>query len=300
MVNRQLRQMIGAMGTAGRLAGFIALLVSGCIGEVESEPAEDASLRAHLAGRGYDPRHVRFEDDRVFVEQDAFVMRADLLAEMALAANQTPETLVEKGYWRGGEVPYAKRIGFTFDDNVPEYLRNAVAAAGVEWSQPSTCVKMSKYFTEPGTHFVRVSYVFIPGHFSAWAQTGSGACPADVTPEQVRACAVAGRLMEISSDVWKETPTGPHARYDDAVAMAIHELGHILGFKHPFVTEGNRVHITGTGRVNPACDGNGSGCKVAYQTVMDYNENRELHLTADDVKSLQRIYHPSRPACRLP
>jgi hypothetical protein len=65
-----------------------------------------------------------------------------------------------------------------------------------------------------------------------------------------------------------------------------------------------RASVTGTGRANPACNGSGGTCKPAYASVMDYagvrEEDRELHLTPDDRKTAQRIYHPSRPTCTLP
>jgi hypothetical protein len=291
-----------------RFAGGGALLamvlgLGACQGQID-DAEENALIVDYLAQRGFDPTTIDFDGDRVLLTADSSVPR-DRVLEAMVSAPAGPagddDALVEKGYFRAGfGVPYAKKIGIRFDDNVPQYIRNAVNAAAVEWSGPSLCVKAGTHHTGPGTSFVQIGYYLTGGNSLASADSGFSACRQDQTdPHEVRNCAQLGTWIAFSTKYFPSSPT--FADTEEAHETAVHEFGHILGFQHPW--QGGAVHVTGTGWADPKCNGNGGTCKPKYPSVMDYLDNGpglDNHLTADDVKSLQKIYSRSRPTCTLP
>jgi hypothetical protein len=287
------------------LMAVLGLVVAGsaCEGPMgEIDQSADAPLIAHLVARGYSPDRIKFDGDRVWVEGDAWMTRQGLEAELAVAASPSDD-LVEKGYWRsGGTVPYAKQIGFQFAPNVPTYIRNAISAAASEWNGVTSCIGIGTHKQGPGTHFVQVGYVpEIRGGFAGSADVGYSSCRPDAPAVEQRNCARLGGSLTISEQVHPRNQVV--GSYDDMIRTALHEIGHILGFKHPYAPENEKIHVTGTGWVKASCTGSGGTCKPAYPSVMDESNapgGRELHLTADDLKTARYIYHPSRPTCTLP
>jgi hypothetical protein len=281
----------------------IAVLGAACEGPVgEIDQSADAPLLAHLVASGYRAELIRFDGDKVWVEEDAWMPRQGLLEQMAASGGAETE-LVEKGYWRtGGFVPYAKKIGFRFNDNVPQYLRDAVLSAASEWNGVSSCIGMGAHHSGAGTHFVEIYYVKeFKGGFAGSADGGYQHCRPEATAQDQYHCAHLGSNIGFSEEIFPRTP--PIGKYDEAISTALHEIGHVLGFKHPFDPEASKSWVPGTGRASASCPGNGGTCKPAYASIMDYSNapgGREHHLTADDRKTAQRIYHPSRPTCTLP
>lgn len=79
----------------------------------------------------------------------------------------------------------------------------------------------------------------------------------------------------------------------ERLATALHELGHSLGFSHPW----RGVRIAGTATNNGSLvNGPQECCLASYETIMDYAGDTQL--SADDVKAVgvrfkkQLIYLP--------
>ncbi len=86
-----------------------------------------------------------------------------------------------------------------------------------------------------------------------------------------------------AADVWFDTTYRASATFrSDFLHVALHEIGHALGLKHPFETEPNHSEI-----LTPEAD-NGAN------TVMSYDQNiRALKLGPLDIAAAQVLYGPA-------
>jgi hypothetical protein len=260
------------MVVAAVLAGMV-----GCQGAIEDN--DQARIERFLSAEGYEAKSLSFEEDRVYVSEDAFFPRAQLLGAMDGAR---AGGLVEKGYRYGGTlsriVPDARAMRIVFQEPVPELVKIAIRGAARTWNVPTKCINVSE--ENSGGRAVTIRYRPISG-----CQAGS-ASPALLGD---------GDIM-INSDWWesKDNALYPHCSFggdprpshDELQRVAIHELGHVIGFSHPAAP--NTLLIPGTRRSRKTCGPTG-GCKADYPTVMDYY-GEENGITVDDFKSAQLLH----------
>jgi hypothetical protein len=254
----------------GASALFLMLFLLGC---AEPAPTEDQQIAEFLAGRGYDPQAISYRGDRVYVAQDASIARARILAEMARSgqsAGGSGPQLVEKGYYRGGGVANALNVSYSFIGDVPQRLRDALAEAAARWSGPTDCIDIDAANTG---HNFEVSMQPLGGGFAGSADSGFST--------------LLGQNMQFDP-TWLAGAPDAEVR-----SAALHEVGHILGFQHPWQGQ----HIAGTA-MRGACDGNGPGCRPSYVSVMDYFE-RETALSLDD-KLMAVVTYGVEPPCTNP
>jgi hypothetical protein len=251
----------------GASALFLMLGLLACDGPA---PTEEQQITEFLAGLGYDPGAITHRGDRVYVAQDASIARARILAEMARSGQSAGGSgqLVEKGYYRGGGVASALNVSYSFIGDVPQRLRKALAEAAARWSGPTDCIDIDAANTG---HNFEVSMQPLGGGFAGSADSGFST--------------LLGQNMQFDP-TWLAGASDAEVR-----SAALHEVGHILGFKHPW--EGQ--HVPGTA-MRGACDGN--GCRPSYVSVMDYFGS-ETALSLDD-KLMAVVTYGVEPPCTNP
>jgi Met-zincin len=258
------------MATSRHWMGILAagLLAAACQGQIDgsTETEEQARIVEHLRAQGIHPDDVEFRGEDVVIEGDFILTRARILAGLAgRAASQADaddEALVLKGYRYRGLRPSVSPIGVRIPANVPLLVRHAVQSAARTWSDITGCIKIHDFAT---------GGIDLPFVYFAYGTVQGQAQPPDSNglPQG----------MGINRN-WVESE---NPSIEKLTHVAMHEMGHALGFTHP--REGSHIHTTNT--YKKVCGVNGQ--RPAYPTVMDYC-NDEGHPTADDRKSLQLVY----------
>ena len=242
---------------------------------IDDNPAENALIGAQLEARGYDTSTLQFQGDTVIVEDDIVMSRAVLLHEAEAEATG----VVEKGYFLGTNTFSGKSINLSFGAGVSAAWQTALNAARSQWNS-----KTPK-FSQPGPGSAATISV-VTGNLGAttFAQGTfpSGRTITINTSYNSAACKVAG-----STD---NTIEGLPANVKAKVAM--HEMGHVLGFAHPppNTTNNPRVHIDGTAVSDGFID-------PSYATIMAVQCGTSTTLFADDVLSAQKKYPSCMDTC---
>jgi predicted Zn-dependent protease len=252
---------------SGAILGFLGCSSADSLGaQRDSEELEVASYLEFLGVTEYEFDR---EENEVIVERDIAVAFADLL-EQARTADRS-DTLVEKGYWykgpdaRGGytgAVTYP--IQLVFDSNVPTAWKTAFNNAKAEWDA-NACIT---YVTN-ATYKTTVKFVALPASDNAVYARGN-------FPTPVAGGNSAGATIKINS-AYNCTTSCSINNLGSSLKeqVALHEMGHTLGFAHP--EDGHFI----------------SGTSANASTVMSANFGAPgiADLTADDRASRDRAYH---------
>jgi hypothetical protein len=240
---------------------FIAMAVFSCSGPEQSDSDTSHEVQAmldSLYGRGFD-------SDQVALLDQHFLIEGDMLAE--------PESLrseleVDKGYYFGSNPlaltpPKADSIDLVFD-GISTSWRTAIGAAAAQWSD-AVCINISVNPTNP-TGFARITAIYEETLIDA------GLPAAGVLPTTRNGVRVPGIEIWLNPDFESLSASAK-------LALALHEIGHNLGFAHP----AQQVLISGT--LQDTTPGNAS----SYATVMKLDNTLES-LSTDDVSARDRLF----------
>lgn len=211
-----------------------------------NDAAENALIESYLADRGFDTSSLQFEGDEVIVEGGIAVQRAVLLD----AANPEVPELVEKGYFNSQNALFSgKSIKVAFAGVVSDAWKKAFNDAAKEWN------KQVPRFSQPG-----------PG--SAGTITVQMGVDGQLVSSPAKANFPPNRTININPNFRSNDCPNQNIEQVSAtvkLATAVHEMGHTLGFTHPFANQGVRITGTAQNTVTGSCSG--TGC-VSYSTVM--------------------------------
>lgn len=264
------------------LAATLGVTTLGCSGEFPSEaaPSTDAAenelIESHLAGRGYDTSNLEFEGDEVIVEGDMVMPRERLLD----AAEAEASGVVEKGYFNptnsrfgGNKIRMAFKPADASFPAVSNNWKNAFNAAAAEWNSKTPKFAFVGGPGSPVTITVRM------GSFN--------------TSQPARADGI-GTALGIRLNGAYNLPSCSTSLEGVAanvkINIALHEIGHILGFEHPPPLATTGVRIPGT-----AASTNTTGDRSSYATVMESRCLADTTLRPDDILSAQKKY--PAPSC---
>jgi hypothetical protein len=220
--------------------------------DVDADQLLDAAMTL-----GFAADEVELLDDRVVIEGDMLVEPQTLLTMARLAREQ--QGVVEKGYFApdvvrgasrqeprvGIRAPRATSINLNFDASVSSDWINAFQQAAAQWN--NGCINIQ---VGAGSHVIDVTVnpaigadVLGRGEFARLVvQPGTRQSPEVVT-------VFPGTTLEL-------TPVPQSA--EDMLHIALHELGHNLGYAHP--NEGALIPSTSVDTT--------SGDAVSYSTIM--------------------------------
>jgi hypothetical protein len=271
-----------------------------------NDAAENALIESYLANRGFDTSDLQFEGDEVIVEGGMAVQRAVLLD----AADAEASGVFEKGYFRGGAggaLFSGKSIKLSFVNGdggkaVSPLWQTALNNAKNEWN-----AKVPR-FSQPGPGSAET--ITVKMAVGDPPQGGTSPARGHNPPE---------RLIEINPN-YKSPPSPPAdpcpladgstgvAEIETLTAtakfaLAVHEMGHVLGFEHPRNRGPQAVHIPETLANAVPESGPGSNCDgtacVSYTTVMLGRGcfQNLTSLQSDDVTSAHKKYPSCRTVC---
>jgi hypothetical protein len=274
----------------GTLASVLALMALACSSEAQDHSTtvarsndlteEETEVARYLEFNGVTDYEFRRAEDSVIIEKDSLASFSELLGKSrSFDYSQEP---VEKGYWFGSKVggQYTSRvtrpIRLVFAANVPTAWRTAFNNAAAEWNAAqcvtytsviggnttTTTVNMVDLGAKANGVYAQAPYPsFINGQTPAY-QAGQF-----VNINSTYGCASGSCAINNLSASLKEQ-------------VALHELGHTLGFTHPQVG----TFLTGTP--------NGATVMVA-----SFGEPGIANLTTDDVSSRDRVYKLVQGSC---
>jgi hypothetical protein len=280
-----------AIRGSGTVLVSLAIVTAGCLGpELDRQGAAPATeqdrLTQLLVSRGFSADQIAFHGDQVLVEGDIAFDRQGLLQELG-AAEDGVETVEQAAYWfrpadrRGrapGSVPRATNIRLAFTAEIAPQVQTAVREAAALWTEAAGeggCIDIDEGNTG------RSLFVVVQPLFARDPQTGEQLPVAG----RARLPMFQGGAWQVGNVIWIDPGAAiirEPADEDWLKHVAVHELGHILGFPHP-QDVGPAHHIAGT-------RSRGVGARPrTYPTVMDY-DGEETGLTPDDVNGVQQVY----------
>lgn len=265
-------------GRHGALSALISLsfavTLGGCSGEnmledlgsspgtEEADPsgrAENTLIESHLRALGYDTSELQFRDDAVIVEGDMAMSRALLLDEAQAEASG----LVEKGYFKGTTLFAGKRIALSFASNVSSAWQTAFIAARNVWNNSTPM-----FARDPG-NAATISVVMGTNLRDTLA---TGSFPPN-------------RIITLNADFSASCGTTiENIPANSKQSLAVHEIGHVLGFDHP-----PPGPASGPGRVQIA----GTSASAGTSVMRSGSCNTGTTLSSDDVLSATKKY----PSC---
>lgn len=243
------------------ILSFLAMAVFSCSGPEQSDRDTSDTVQGML-----DSLYERgFDSNQVALLEQYFLIEGDMLAE--------PESLrseleVDKGYYLGSNPlaltpPKADSIDLVFDD-ISSTWRTALGAAAAQWSD-AVCINIVVNPTNP-TSFARITALnegdLIP----------IGVPAAAIVPITRSGVRIPGTEIWINPDFESLSASAK-------LAVALHEIGHNLGFAHP----AQQVLISGT------LQDTTPGDAASYATVMKL-DNTLASLSADDVSARDRLF----------
>ena len=249
------------------------------LNEAANDAADNALIESHLAGRGYDTSNLEFEGDKVIVEGDMVMPREPLLAQAEAEASG----VVEKGYFNPTNARFAGnqiRLAFkSADANFPavsQAWKNAFIAAVAEWNNKTPGFKTLAAPLNPRTITVRMGSINV-----------SQPARADGFPPALGIQLNTRYNLSTCATSIEAVPTNVK------INIALHEIGHILGFEHPppLLGSDGRVHIAGTATSTAT-----TGDTSSYATVMESRCLADTTLRPDDVLSAGKKY--PAPTCQ--
>ena len=256
-------------GAGGPADGTATLRLVGGAGRIEirTDPTIDELFRSsHEPGT-----------PEVVVEGDMVIPRVQLLEQAEAHASG----VVEKGYFNPGDTKFAgNRISLAFKPAgggftaVSDPWKIAFRDAAKEWNERTPGFKTLVVPVNAKTITVRMGSIN--------------------TTQTARADGFPPALgIQINRDFSGCSTNIEGLSAAQKVNVALHEIGHILGFEHPPPLTGSvgRVHIAGTA-ISTATSGNAS----TYDTVMQSRCLSDIKLRDDDVVSAGKKY--PGPTCR--
>ena len=259
-------------GSVGSLLGlFCACVSAACSGEgaapVRNEASEDAIIEAYLTEQGFVLDGMVIDGDNIIVERDIGFSRQSILELVEeLDRLEREGELVEKGYWHDGSpVPPATYMRYSFASNVPAAWRDAFRYGVSQWNASGAeCLRLTE---DPGN----TAAIYITIGDAPTGSVAQGTFPSFNTRLGIRL----GRIVVDTS--YRDETNVAFMRY-----VAMHELGHNLGFAHPRAG----LHIPSTSSSSTGCSGD---CIASYPTVMDYSFS-DTTTSSDDRKSARLRY----------
>lgn len=274
------------------LARIIAILVgahviSACGGSADEPTGSPLTSEERLIGdylsatRQITREQIEIRNDRVFVDSDAFFDKQALLDEIALVGFDAGPGQSLQGYFYNSNLktnmsPRAEKVFYSFSAAVPETWRASFRAAAAAWgaASASDCVGFQE-----GTGSAGQSQIKIGVGEAGTAANGGPAAAVASFPISFSIPHVISQRILTGSSITIDTGSVGLASESARLGVAVHELGHTLGFTHPW---------DGTLIAGSTKNGNSSCCSATYTTVMDYRGTTAL--SSDDLVSLAKRF----------
>jgi hypothetical protein len=240
---------------------FMAMAVFACSGPEHSDRDNSHTVQAMLDSlyeRGFDSDQVALLDQHFLIERDMLAEPESLRSELE----------VDKGYYIGSNPlaltpPRADSIDLVFD-GISTSWRTAIGAAAAQWSD-AVCINILVNPANP-TGFARITAT------NEEELINAGVPAAAMLPITINGVRRPGPELWVNPDFESLSASAK-------LAVALHEIGHNLGFAHPEQS----VLISGT--LQDTTPGNAS----SYPTVMKL-DNTLGSLSADDVSARDRLF----------
>jgi hypothetical protein len=233
--------------------------------------AETEAMFSAAEAAGFERRSLGLSEAAIVAESDMLLDPETLLGvarESAAAVSDGPG-FRPQGYYTRGSVspegvysvipPRANSIRLSFEAAVPDAWRTAIRAAVGQWN-PNACIDIRE---DAGNDklLVKVDSTLPPGVLAV-----------AFLPYTKQGVVVPGRELRVVPNPSSGAASLKH--------VAMHELGHVLGFHHP----GSGNHIPGTSVDTDATDA------ASYPTVLALSGPVRSSLSSDDLAARDAIF----------
>lgn len=247
--------------------------------------SERSLIEGYLASRGIVRERLAFEEDRVRLDQDAYFDKTSLLDEIAFTGYDPSPHQQPQGYYYKSDSEFGRNASpralgtyFKFTAAVPTAWRDSIRHAALIWGSLSStdCVSFIEG-TAPnsGISQITIGVGDLGNSDSGQPAAASAEFPVLFAPPHAGFHIITGRKLTIDRD---SVNLADESR---RLAIALHELGHSLGFMHPW----KGVRIAGTQKNTGSLINDADECCLAsYHTIMAYGD--DTMVTGDDIQAL--------------
>jgi hypothetical protein len=252
------------------------------VGEPQVASHEDKIAR-YLELRGFDINQLAFHEQGVTVEGDIFFSKEILAQAIAEAEAQAVDFShsaeeIRKGYWyRTTATPLpVQTFSLCLDNNLSGQPLTSFRRAAKIWSQATFDGAKLAFNIIDGdcsgfasNEIITVSFGTPPSGITAWAEASWPVTSGGVTGP--------GPTITVNNSTAPGAATFSLENATQQLKIAIHEIGHCLGFAHP----GTGNHVSGTAN---------NSTTPSYLTVMRQGPTEIDHLEEDDLLTASKFY----------